>query len=113
MPQQRHPLRDAHTDITAARVVPDTAQTRSSAYRLAFTDEDFMCRDELRPVRLQLELLKTEMLLDEANIGSMLVIYGSARIPEADGADALIAAATDERSKIIAERMVSHILTGD
>jgi uncharacterized protein (TIGR00730 family) len=81
MPQQRHPLRDAHTDITAARVVPDTAQTRSSAYRLAFTDEDFMCRDELRPVRLQLELLKTEMMLDQYGITSTVVLFGGARIP--------------------------------
>ena len=82
-----------------------TPQTQSKSYRLAFQDTDFLLREDLRPVRFQLELLKTEMLLDEANIGSMLVIYGSARIPEADGADALIAAATDERSKVIAERM--------
>ena len=33
---------------------------------LAFADEDFMCREELRPVRLQLELLKPEMLMNEA-----------------------------------------------
>jgi uncharacterized protein (TIGR00730 family) len=82
-----------------------TPQTQSKSYRLAFQDTDFLLREDLRPVRFQLELLKTEMLLDEANIGSMLVIYGSARIPEPDAADALIAAATDERSKIIAERM--------
>jgi molybdopterin/thiamine biosynthesis adenylyltransferase/predicted Rossmann-fold nucleotide-binding protein len=33
-----------------------------SAYRLAFTDTDFLLRDELRPVRMQLELLKPEMV---------------------------------------------------
>jgi hypothetical protein len=44
----------------------DTPQTRHPAYRLAFRDVDFMLRDELRPVRFQLELLKPEMLLDEA-----------------------------------------------
>jgi uncharacterized protein (TIGR00730 family) len=45
------------------------------------------------------------MLLDEAKIASTLVIYGSARIPEPDKADALIAAATDDRSRTIAQRM--------
>ena len=58
-----------------------TPQTQSKSYRLAFQDTVFLLREDLRPVRFQLELLITEMLLDEANIGSMLVIYGSARIP--------------------------------
>ncbi len=81
MPERRHPLRDAHTDRTAAQGVPDTPQTRASAYRLAFTDDDFMCRDELRPVRLQLELLKPEMLLDQHGVNSTIVLFGGARIP--------------------------------
>ena len=59
----------------------DTPQTRHPAYRLAFRDTDFLLREELRPVRFQLELLKPEMLLDEARVGSTLVMYGSARIP--------------------------------
>ena len=36
----------------------DTPQTRNPSYRLAFRDTDFLLRDELRPVRFQLELLK-------------------------------------------------------
>ncbi len=79
---RRHPLRDAHTDRTAVQGVPDTAQTRAPEYRLAFTDQDFMCRDELRPVRLQLELLKPEMGLDAHGIESTIVLFGGARIPE-------------------------------
>ncbi len=82
-----------------------TPQTQSKSYRLAFQDTEFLLREDLRPVRFQLELLKTEMLLEEANIGSMLVIYGSARIPAPEAVEALKAAATDERSKIIAARM--------
>ena len=82
-----------------------TPQTQSKSYRLAFQDTEFLLREELRPVRFQLELLKTEMLLEEANIASTLVIYGSARIPEPDKADVFIATATDDRSRIIAERM--------
>jgi uncharacterized protein (TIGR00730 family) len=82
-----------------------TPQTESKSYKLAFQDNEFLLRQELRPVRFQLELLKPEMLLDEAGIASMLVIYGSARIPEPDKADAPLAAATDDRSRIIAQRM--------
>lgn len=76
-----HPLRDAHTDRDAIKDVPNTPQTRASAYRLAFADDDFLCRDELRPVRLQLELLKPEMLLDAQNVTSTIVLFGGARIP--------------------------------
>ncbi len=89
----------------AKDLAPVTPQTQSKSYKLAFQDNEFLLREELRPVRFQLELLKPEMLLDEAGIASMLVIYGSARIPEPDAANALIATATDERSKIIAERL--------
>ena len=81
MNRPRHPLRDAHMDRTAVQDVPDTPQTRAPAYRLAFADEDFLCREELRPVRLQLELLKPEMMLDAHNITSTIVLFGGARIP--------------------------------
>ena len=77
----RHPLRQAGSDRVAARDVPDTPQTRAPAYRLAFADEDFLCREELRPVRLQLELLKPQMHLDEMGINSTIVMFGGARIP--------------------------------
>ncbi|MHA6318333.1 LOG family protein [Altererythrobacter sp. CAU 1778] len=69
-----------------------TPQTQHPAYRLAFRDTDFLLREELRPVRFQLELLKPEMLLDEAGVGSTLVMYGSARIPSPDQAEAVIEA---------------------
>lgn len=80
-------LRDAQTDRTSAREVPDTPQTRAPAYRLAFTDDDFMCRDALWPVRLQLELLKPELILDEHDIQSTIVFFGGARIPSPDQKD--------------------------
>jgi uncharacterized protein (TIGR00730 family) len=80
--KNQHPLRDAHTDRDAAAGVPITPQTQAPAYKLAFNDFDFMCRDELRPVRLQLELLKPEMMLDEYGVQSTIVLFGGARIPE-------------------------------
>jgi uncharacterized protein (TIGR00730 family) len=69
-------------DIKKAHHIPRTPQTEAPAYRLAFDDADFLCREELRPVRLQLELLKTEMLLKERGIQSTVVMFGGARIPE-------------------------------
>ena len=75
------PFRDAGTDRQAAEGAPDTPQTRAPAYRLAFADNEFLCREELRPVRLQLELLKPEMLLDAQGIESTIVLFGGARIP--------------------------------
>jgi len=75
------PFRDAHTDIETAHGVPETEQTRSPSYQLAFADEAFLLREELRPVRLQLELLKPQLLLDEYGVESTVVLFGGARIP--------------------------------
>ena len=85
--QRNSPFRDAGLDRSTASHVPDTAQTRSPAYRLAFADEDFLCREELRPVRLQLELLKPQLMLDEHQIESTIVLFGGARIPRPSEAD--------------------------
>src|SRR6185503_9681310 len=92
-------------DAHAASHVPSTPQTESPAYKLAYQDTEFLLREDLRPVRFQLELLKPELLLNEANIGSTFVFYGSARIPAPDKADALIAAAANPQQEAIAERL--------
>ena len=84
-----------------------TPQTQDPAYRLAFQDMDFLLREDLRPVRFQLELLKPELVIDEAGIASTFVMYGSARIPAPDKAQALLEAATDDASRKIAERLVA------
>ena len=92
-------------DAAYARGIVSTPQTEDPAYRLAFQDTDFLLREDLRPIRFQLELLKPELLLDEANIGSTLVVYGSARIPEPEKADAMLQAAETDEQKKIAERL--------
>jgi len=51
-----------------------------SAYRLAFTDVEFLLQDELRPVRMQLELLKPEMVQKRLGVESTIVLFGSARV---------------------------------
>ena len=96
---------EAKVDAQAARHVPSSPQTESEAYKLAFQDTDFLLRPDLRPVRFQLELLKPELLMNEANIGSTFVFYGSARIPEPSKADALLAAAQSDEQRQVAERL--------
>ena len=81
-PNRSHPFRHSGEDREAAHQIPDTPQTRSPSYRLAFDDPDFLTRDELRPVRLQLELLKPELLMQEYGVESTIVLFGGARIPD-------------------------------
>ncbi|MBI5716242.1 MAG: TIGR00730 family Rossman fold protein [Burkholderiales bacterium] len=64
-----------------------------SAYRLAFTDTAFLLREELRPVRMQLELLKPELVQREQGVQNTIVIFGSARILPPDEAKAALEAA--------------------
>lgn len=61
-----------------------TARDAKSAppeYPLAFTDSQFLFREELRPVRLQLELLRPEIILNDYGIEATIVFFGSARVP--------------------------------
>jgi uncharacterized protein (TIGR00730 family) len=54
----------------------------SPSYVKASEDLDLLQRDELRPVRLQLELVKPELIQQEQEIASTIVVFGSARTPE-------------------------------
>ncbi|PQO24675.1 lysine decarboxylase [Rhodobacteraceae bacterium WD3A24] len=84
--KQRHPIRRAEDDLRAAQQRRESLQAQAPAYRLAFNDPDFLAREELRPVRLQLELLKPELLMSEYGINSTIVLFGGARIPRPDSA---------------------------
>jgi uncharacterized protein (TIGR00730 family) len=83
----------AGEDVEAAERRAESPQTLSHSYRLAYADPEFLLRDELRPVRLQLELLKPELALQEKGITSTVVVFGSARIPDRETAQADLAAA--------------------
>jgi uncharacterized protein (TIGR00730 family) len=82
--KRRHPtsLRTSGEDVVVSRKVPDTPQTRSPAYRLAFADDEFLTSEDTRGIRFQLEYLKTEIRLRERGILSTVVLFGGARIPE-------------------------------
>jgi uncharacterized protein (TIGR00730 family) len=78
-----------------AAVVPQAERYAGpeSAYRLAFTDTEFLLREELRPVRMQLELLKPELVQREQGVESTIVIFGSARIKAPEVAAQMLAEA--------------------
>jgi uncharacterized protein (TIGR00730 family) len=62
------------------------ALLESPSYRQADRDVDFLNRDDTRGVRLQLDYLKPELLLEEHGIGHTIVVFGSTRIAEPDAA---------------------------
>ena len=77
------------TDDLDARL---RAIRESPTYRLAYEDIELLGQDELRPLRLQLELLKPERILHEQGIHSTVVVFGSARVSDADTAAARLGA---------------------
>ncbi|HZN54825.1 MAG TPA: LOG family protein [Candidatus Polarisedimenticolaceae bacterium] len=91
-------------------------ESRDGSFLKAFEDLDFLKRDELRPVRLMLELQKPEMQQREAGIRSTIVVFGSARILEPSVAKGKLDEArrlraqepgpARERDVRVAERMV-------
>ena len=117
---ERHkPFPTAAEDTAVAQSTADTPQSRSPSYRLAFADRDFLLREELRPVRLQLELLKPELIQQDEGIVSTVVIFGSARIPDRETAEARLALAEErahaapqnrqlQRAVLVARRVVGN-----
>jgi len=62
------------------------SKIEANALRLAFTDFEFMLRDENRGIRLQLELLKPDLAQAHAGITQTVVVFGSARFASLDEA---------------------------
>jgi uncharacterized protein (TIGR00730 family) len=75
------PFRSAKTEVKQL-AQKAKSKPQPDSLKLAFHDSDFLLRKALRPVRLQLELLKPELIQQDENIESTIVIFGSARIPE-------------------------------
>ena len=100
------PTAQQDADVDAAKHL-SRYEGPESSYQLAFTDTDFLLREEMRPVRMQLELLKPEMVQDEQGIESTIVMFGSARIVPRDVAERLVAdarSANDTTALALAEQ---------
>ncbi|GAA3997504.1 LOG family protein [Comamonas faecalis] len=81
------------------------------AYRLAFTDPEFLQRPETRGIRFQLELLKPELSLAEQGIEHTIVVYGSARFVDPEQAQQELdqaRASCDASATALAERAVRN-----
>ncbi|UCD66794.1 MAG: TIGR00730 family Rossman fold protein [Deltaproteobacteria bacterium] len=76
----------ASDDVKDAALCVISPQTESDSYKLAFDDSQFLLRDELRAVRLQLEIMKPEIIQHELGVKSTVVIFGGARIPDPETA---------------------------
>ncbi len=88
MPEKKLPkcFPSASDSIKDATLCVVSKQTLSESYKLAFDDSEFMLRDELRGVRLQLEIMKPELIQQELGINSTVVIFGGSRIPDPETA---------------------------
>ncbi len=103
------PFPTATEDVAAAAAhLTVTLQTTDPAYRVAYQDLDFLLREDMRPVRFQLELAKPDLLLREAGVLSTFVFYGSARIPSPEAAPAIVATAGPGPGKAVAERLAAN-----
>ncbi len=104
---RRSVLPSARDDLKAHNPV-DLYSGPESAYSFAFADEDFLLRRETRGIRLQLELLKPDMVQRELGIESTVVVFGSARFPDMQTALARKAKAKTAEEKKQAKIDVSN-----
>ena len=80
-------------------------QAHSRSYLLPNQDSEFLLnRDELRPIRFALEYSKAELLLKDSGIRSTVIVFGSARIPSPEQAEAALSAAKTGDDRERAER---------
>lgn len=108
-PQISQTLTHTIDEIDAQALNPKALQAQS--YRLAFDDPEFLTRKETRGIRFQLELLKPELEQDARGIQQTVVVYGSARIVDADAAANMLKDANelgDAQAIAMAERAVRN-----
>jgi len=74
------------------------------AYRLPVEDIDFLLRDELRGIGFMLEYEKAELSLRDWGVRSTVIVFGSARVPAPETAEAERKAAPNADAAAIAER---------
>lgn len=103
-------LHTARSEVEAysAGILPEFANW--PAFQVAFTDTEFLLREELRPLRLQIEALKPEMIQQDQRIESTVVFFGSARVPEPKVAQEQLAIACqdakdDPKNKVLKQRV--------
>ena len=94
---QAHPKPGKEDPGAPARI---QALLEAPSYRRADKDTDFLERDEVRGLRLQLDYLKPELLMQQEQVGHTIVVFGSTRIVEP--------AAAEERVNSLEKRLQEH-----
>jgi len=89
-------LRERHLSSARDALAHSDAQEKHPSYRLAFADDDFLMQDDLRHVRLQLEYLKPQLVLEQHQVNATVVVFGSARFVSPEQAALLLATAQQQ-----------------
>lgn len=84
-------------------------QKRSRSYLLAVEDQNFLLRDEMRPLRFALEYGKAELHLRDWGVRSTVIVFGSARIPSPEAAEQLLHAADNPEALEAAKKRVGLV----
>ena len=95
------PLQSLYNHLMTPPSDPDSISPaeESSSYIPADRDTEFLQRDELRPIRIGLELLKPELIQHEEGVRSTIVVFGSARLQEPDAAKHALHMAEEEAAR--------------
>ncbi len=80
------------------------------SYRRADTDFDFLAREDLRALRLQIDYLKADLLLQEAGVRQTIVVFGSTRICEHAAASREVEKLTDALAADRGNKELEHRL---
>ncbi|MGG5809925.1 LOG family protein [Falsiroseomonas sp. CW058] len=93
--------------MTPATPPDASAQRNSRSYLLPVEDRDFLLRDEMRAARFGMEYLKAELALRDWGVRSTVVVFGSARVADREGAARALRAARGAEAKRLAERRLA------
>jgi uncharacterized protein (TIGR00730 family) len=83
----------------------DPSPRNPSSYTPADRDTEFLQREELRSIRIGLELLKPELIQREQGIRSTIVVFGSGRLQEQAAAEHALRLAEEEAARFPTDRM--------
>jgi uncharacterized protein (TIGR00730 family) len=107
-------IADAWADLQAHADAGKPLQ--ADAYRLAFSDPEFMLRRETRGIRIQLEMLKPDLEQSQQGIENTVVVFGSARFQSPGQAQTNLTAAQhsdDAQALALAQRHVRNAMHYD
>ena len=107
LPREPSPA-PAPEELSPAVLANREAILQSPSYRLAEYDVDFLRRTENRPLRMQLELLKTETLLREHKIDATVVVFGGTQIVPRHRAEAFLRDARAKAKRSPADRKLAR-----